>query len=105
MPSFADIFASNAVGNGLLPAIAADADVRALLTMLADGAVEVTVDLGACEIISPAGVFYFTTDSFWREKLLNGWDDVDLTRAHQSEIDTFVATDRATRAWAWRDLG
>ncbi|MFN3294906.1 MAG: 3-isopropylmalate dehydratase small subunit, partial [Gemmobacter sp.] len=51
-PSFGDIFAGNAVGNGLLPARVAPEAAEALLAL---APVALTVDLAACEIRHPGG--------------------------------------------------
>jgi len=100
-PSFGDIFAANAVGNGLLPAAAAEADVELMLRALQEAAAPLCVDLTACRISLGAQAWGFAIDPVWREKLLLVWDDVDLTRSHQTEIDAFVALDRERRGWAW----
>jgi 3-isopropylmalate/(R)-2-methylmalate dehydratase small subunit len=106
-PSFGDIFASNAVGSGLLPAMAAPDDVEAMLRLLRAGAGAgagagvLTVDLAACTILSEGGSWPFAIGPVWREKLLQGWDDVDLTRSHQAEIDAFAGRYSAGNAWAW----
>ena len=36
----------------------------------------------------------------WKKQLLNGWDDVDLTRSYAEDIATFVARDKGGRPWA-----
>jgi len=101
-PSFGDIFASNAVGNGLLPAIVTEAESEAILQMLQAGPPVLTIDLEACVISSDHAAWKFTIDPVWREKLLQGWDDVDLTRSRQGEIDAFVKCYRADNPFAWR---
>jgi 3-isopropylmalate/(R)-2-methylmalate dehydratase small subunit len=100
-PSFGDIFAANAVGNGLLPARAAQADVEAMLSRLQDDATDMTVDLHACRITMHDQSWPFSIDPVWREKLLQGWDDVDLTTSRQGEIDAFLRSYRARVPWAW----
>jgi 3-isopropylmalate/(R)-2-methylmalate dehydratase small subunit len=100
-PSFGDIFAANAVGNGLLPAVAAEQDVESMLRLLQQGSGLVSLDLAACRISLPGLACVFTIDPVWQEKLLQGWDDVDLTLNRQPEIDAFVARDRVQRSWAW----
>jgi 3-isopropylmalate/(R)-2-methylmalate dehydratase small subunit len=100
-PSFGDIFAANAVGNGLLPAVLSEEQVEALLLSLQEHPYPVSVDLAACSISLPGRVWQFAIDPVWREKLLQGWDDVDLTLSRQTDIDAFVAEDRARRGWAW----
>jgi 3-isopropylmalate/(R)-2-methylmalate dehydratase small subunit len=96
-PGFGDIFASNAVKNGLVPATVSEADAEALLT---SEATDITVDLDACEIRAGNIVVSFTIDKVWRTQLLNGWDDIDLTLAEADAIARFVAADRIARPWA-----
>jgi 3-isopropylmalate/(R)-2-methylmalate dehydratase small subunit len=100
-PSFGDIFASNAVGNGLLPAVASEDDVEAMLEFLHTGATRLTVDLTECRISAREHKWGFAIDPVWREKLLNGWDDLDLTRSMQPAIDAFIVKDRSERPWAY----
>ena len=100
-PSFGDIFASNAVKNGLLPAEVSEADAETLLAseVVARGDA-VRVDLVAQTISWGNQVVPFTLDPVWKTQLLNGWDDFDLTLAEQSHIDRFRAQDMAARPWA-----
>lgn len=98
-PSYGDIFASNAVNNGLLPAVVSEEDCEALLAGLQDGADTATVDLEALTIRCANLVVPFTVDPVWRTKLLNGWDDIDLTRSHSEAIAAFAAADRERRPW------
>jgi 3-isopropylmalate/(R)-2-methylmalate dehydratase small subunit len=100
-PSFGDIFASNAVGNGLLPAVVSEADAEAILQTLQVSTPSLMIDLQACRIIAAHVSWPFTIDPVWREKLLQGWDDVDLARSRQAEIDAFVASYRTENAFAW----
>ncbi len=100
-PSFGDIFASNAVKNGLVPARVSEADAEALLGSLAlaeGGAVK--VDLGAQTISIGNLVAPFAIDPVWKTQLLNGWDEIDLTRAERPAIDGFRARDAKARPWA-----
>jgi 3-isopropylmalate/(R)-2-methylmalate dehydratase small subunit len=99
-PSFGDIFASNAVNNGLLPAIVSEKNCEALLNGLRDGALTATVDLEALTIWSANLVLSFTVDPVWRTKLLNGWDDIDLTQSYTAVIANFARADRERRPWA-----
>ena len=99
-PSFGDIFASNAVNNGLVPATVSEADCESLLAALETGQREVSVDLDTCRISVGNHVIAFTVDPVWRTKLLNGWDDIDLTRSHAAAIEAFALADRERRSWA-----
>ena len=104
-PSFGDIFSSNAVNNGLLPARLEEEAVEALLAWLEAGGREVTVDLEALTVTAGEGRWPFAVDPVWRTKLLNGWSDVDLTLSHAAAIEAFAAADRARRPWAWLPEG
>lgn len=98
-PSYGDIFASNAVNNGLLPAIVSNEDCEALLSTLATGESSARVDLEGLRIDCGPLSLAFTVDPVWRTKLLNGWDDIDLTRSHEQAIAAFMQADRARRPW------
>lgn len=98
-PSFGDIFASNAVNNGLLPATVGEDDCESMLAGLQDGEQFATVDLEAQTIRSANLILPFTVDPVWRTKLLNGWDDIDLTRSHAAAISAFAEADRVLRPW------
>jgi 3-isopropylmalate/(R)-2-methylmalate dehydratase small subunit len=90
-PSFGDIFASNAVNNGLLPARVEAADLEAVSG-------EIAVDLQARTLTTDGKVIRFEIDPVWQLKLLNGWDDIDLTAQHQPAITSFAA---ARPVWSW----
>lgn len=98
-PSFGDIFASNAVNNGLLPARADAAAVDALITELGDGAANGVIDLAASTATIGATKLPFDLDPVWREKLMNGWDDIDLTMKHRQEIASFRSVVAAEEPW------
>ena len=97
-PSFGDIFSSNAVNNGLLPGRLGEDDAERLLEVL-QGVHELTVDLHACRVQAGAESWGFTLDPVSRTKLLNGWDDLDLTASHADAIAAFAAADAAARPW------
>ncbi|WP_439498904.1 3-isopropylmalate dehydratase small subunit [Bosea sp. (in: a-proteobacteria)] len=99
-PSFGDIFASNAVNNGLLPARVSEADGESLIAALEEGGRALSVDLENCRIVIGNLAVSFEVDPVWRTKLLNGWDDIDLTLSQAGAIKAFVATDAAARPWA-----
>ncbi len=100
-PSFGDIFAGNAVNNGLLPA-RIDADHAALLAeILGDGTAVIQVDLESRRIAHGDHSLPFTLDEGWRTKLINGWDDIDLTMQHAATIGAYKENRRQTAWWAW----
>jgi 3-isopropylmalate/(R)-2-methylmalate dehydratase small subunit len=90
-PSFADIFRSNAIGNGMLPVVIAEAAVTAILDRAeAGGGYSVTVDLERGEVRDDRGLFErFAIDSASRQRLLEGKDEIDLILHHESDIVAF----------------
>lgn len=99
--SFGDIFAQNAVKNGLLAAVLPESDVIELgAAIAADPELPVTVDLSAQTITRGNRLFSFTIDPVSRNQLLNGWDDIDLTESYRGRITAFKAADRQRRLWA-----
>jgi 3-isopropylmalate/(R)-2-methylmalate dehydratase small subunit len=100
-PSFGDIFAGNAVQNGLLTAIVSDDETAALMAMLTERPDQpVTVDLEQQTIACGDRVLRFTIDPVRRARLLNGWDDIAQTESYRGQIAAFRAADQARRPWA-----
>lgn len=80
-PSFADIFYNNCSKNGILAVTLPDAQIDEIFRRVAarEG-YRLTVDLQTQTVTDDSGLrFEFTIDSFRRECLLNGWDDIGLT--------------------------
>ena len=100
-PSFGDIFSQNAVKNGLLTAVAEEADIEKLAAVVREKPSQpVTVDLERQTVGGNGISFAFTIDPISRNQLLNGWDDVDLTQSYREQIAAFSAKDKALRPWA-----
>jgi 3-isopropylmalate/(R)-2-methylmalate dehydratase small subunit len=51
-------------------------------------------------VLAGDGTFAFQIDPVWRIKLLNGWDDIDITRRYQADIVRWLETDAVRRPWA-----
>jgi 3-isopropylmalate/(R)-2-methylmalate dehydratase small subunit len=99
-PSFGDIFAQNAVKNGLLTAVATEAEIAELAAAIsADPAQTIDVDLDRQTISNGTWNCTFMIDPISRNQLLNGWDDVDLTDSYREQITAFRAKDKAARPW------
>jgi len=99
-PSFGDIFAQNAVKNGLLTAVATEAEIAELAAAIsADPAQTIDVDLEQQTISRGNWNCTFMIDPVSRNQLLNGWDDVDLTDSYREQITAFRAKDKAVRPW------
>jgi 3-isopropylmalate/(R)-2-methylmalate dehydratase small subunit len=99
-PSFGDIFAQNSIKNGLLPAIANAADVTELTAMIERHPdLDVTVDLEAQSVTCGNFTFRFSIAASWRDQLLNGWDEIDLTRSYRQRIDGFRQARQQSEPW------
>ncbi|MCL1479832.1 3-isopropylmalate dehydratase small subunit [Marinobacter sp. M3C] len=98
-PSFGDIFASNAVNNGLLPALVSEQDCEQLLAALAGKLNQIDIDLAAQIITCEELTIPFDINATWKLKLLNGWDDIDLTLAEAPKIATFREKYRKSYPW------
>jgi 3-isopropylmalate/(R)-2-methylmalate dehydratase small subunit len=91
-PSFADIFKSNSFRCGLLPVELPGPSVRTLIDLaLQEPGMEITVDLERRRVAAGDFEASFSIDPFFRESLLNGWDEVALTLRQQSEITRYEA--------------
>jgi 3-isopropylmalate/(R)-2-methylmalate dehydratase small subunit len=100
-PSFGDIFSQNATKNGLLTAVVSEAESGALVAVLTrEPTLAVTVDLEAQSILCGKLRCQFTIDPARRTRLLNGWDDLDVTNSFREEIAAFKAAYREIRPWA-----
>ena len=100
-PSFGDIFAQNAVKNGLLTAVVPEADGAELAAAIAaDPDQPVDVDLERQTISRGNRVYSFVVDPVSRNQLLNGWDDIDLTDSYRDRIAAFRSEDQKRRSWA-----
>ncbi len=99
-PSFGDIFSQNAAKNGLLTALPTKSDCEALIAALdREPTLPVTVDLEATTIVCGNLSIQFGIDAARRMRLLNGWDDIDLTNSFRDRIDSFKASYMAQHPW------
>ena len=87
-PSFADIFTTNCLKNGILPVTLSEADVATLLQRaLTEPDYHATVDLEK-RLVTDALGFHtpFEISDFNRHRLLEGLDDIGLTLKYESQI-------------------
>ena len=91
--SFADIFRSNALKNGLLPVeVPAEELSRLFALSEAEPGFAVTVDLEAQELRLPDGsVIPFTVDGFARRMILDGTDELGYLLNLEPQIDAYEA--------------
>lgn len=100
-PSFGDIFAQNAVKNGLLTAVVAEEAVAKLAELVSAAPDRpISVDLERQTIVCGNQTYDFAIDPVSRNQLINGWDDIDLTDSYRAQVFAFTAADRARRPWA-----
>jgi len=99
-PSFGDIFASNAVNNGLLPARIGEDAADALIRRLDGTTASASIDLAAGTVTVADQTVPFDLTPAWQEKLVNGWDDIDLTQKHAAEMQAFRTRRAAEQPWA-----
>jgi 3-isopropylmalate/(R)-2-methylmalate dehydratase small subunit len=89
-PSFGDIFKSNSFRSGLLPVELPEPQVAELIRLATEEpGMEVTVDLAAQRIGAGGFEMSFAVDPFYRECLLNGWDEIALTLRQEAAIERF----------------
>lgn len=100
-PSFADIFYSNAMKNGIVLITLPQTDVDDLMAQAGNGSnATFTIDLETQEITPPNGrKIHFDIDPFRKECLLNGLDDIGLTLRKSSKIDAFEERRRKETPW------
>ncbi|MFK7824634.1 MAG: 3-isopropylmalate dehydratase small subunit [Oligoflexales bacterium] len=89
-PSFSDIFANNAAKNGLL-LISLDADkVLSIEKKVNDFSKTLGIDLVNQKIqITNGEEYQFQIDTFSKERLLKGMDDLDYLVSHMDDIASF----------------
>ncbi len=99
--SFGDIFSANAVNNGLLPATVDERNHGIFRDAINNSNGDCIVDLERCTLTCCEHTIDFTIDEAWRTKLINGWDDIDLTLSHAGAISAFGTSRRQQFSWAW----
>ncbi|MGA9290045.1 MAG: 3-isopropylmalate dehydratase small subunit [Anaerobacillus sp.] len=88
-PSFADIFYNNCVKNGILP-IALDQETVSVLFGKAENGYQLRVNLENQQVSDGEGfVASFDIDPYWKEMLLNGWDEVSRTLSLEDKISLY----------------
>lgn len=99
-PSFADIFTTNCLNNGVLPVVLPAASVRKLMERARKTPYRLTIDLELRTISDSEGFSAtFPMDDFRRHCLLHGLDDIGLTLQHESDIAAYEKKHTQSR-WA-----
>lgn len=91
-PSFADIFHNNCFKNGILPIKLTEAECDEILAKGLDKPYTMEVNLEAQSVTGEDGIVYkFNIDSYYKETLLNGWDEIALTIKYEEQIAAYEA--------------
>ncbi|WP_079526909.1 3-isopropylmalate dehydratase small subunit [Solibacillus isronensis] len=89
-PSFADIFHNNCFKNGILPIKLNEAECDELLEKGLANAQAIEVNLEKQTVTTGYGKTYsFTIDPYYKQMLLNGWDEISLTFQYEEQIAAF----------------
>ncbi len=89
--SFADIFRSNALKNGVLPVVVDPAIHKSLVDLVEEApSAPVTIDLENQKVLLPGGVeASFTVDSFAKTCLVKGMDELDYLAGFLPQVQSF----------------
>jgi 3-isopropylmalate/(R)-2-methylmalate dehydratase small subunit len=98
---FADIFYNNCFNNGILPITLSAEEVEELFQEVdAEPGLRLRVDLTEQTVTAPGGrTFKFEIDSFKRESLLQGLDNIGLTLSHSDAIDQYEQHRQTEAPW------
>ena len=87
--SFADIFYNNCFKNGILPIKLEGIEINKILSQVKKGDYNFSINLKDQKISNKNITISFEIDSYKKECLLNGWDEIDLTLKEKNLISEF----------------
>ena len=96
--SFADIFYSNCFKNGILPIILEEEKIKEL-SEYAKRKEEILIDLNDEKIIYGNNEIKFKIDSFKKNCLLNGLDDIAMTLKQSEKISSYENKNKENKPW------
>ncbi|MER2154961.1 MAG: 3-isopropylmalate dehydratase small subunit [Solibacillus sp.] len=89
-PSFADIFHNNCFKNGILPIKLTESECDELLEKGLAEAQAIEVNLEQQTVTTGYGKTYsFEIDPYYKQMLLNGWDEISLTFQYEEQIAAY----------------
>jgi len=97
-PSFADIFYNNCFKNGMLPIILNEKKIEALI-QYSERKHSIEINLTEQEIIFGNKRIKFEIDSFNKNCLLNGLDDIAMSLEHSDKISSYEDKNKKNRPW------
>jgi 3-isopropylmalate/(R)-2-methylmalate dehydratase small subunit len=100
--SFAEIFRGNCFKNGILTVTLDKQSIDAIFNGISlDANLTATVDLEKLAVTTAHGEFGFSIENTARAKLLNGWDDIQLTLSKADYIKDFEKRRRQSLPWLY----
>ncbi|MEC3882381.1 3-isopropylmalate dehydratase small subunit [Halobacillus sp. HZG1] len=96
-PSFADIFYNNCFKNGILPIQLPKPVVDQLMEKATKEKYEVKVDLEEQTIDDGDLEVSFDIQSYHKEMLLNGWDEIAVTLTYEDKIDQYEKQNKGVK--------
>ena len=100
--SFADIFYNNCFKNGILPIVLIEKEIDTLLKDIKghDKKYQLTIDLKNQCITKPDDKkIYFEIESFRKDALLEGKDDIEITLMDKVKIESFEQNHKKEQPW------
>lgn len=89
-PRFADIFYGNTAKNGVLAALMPMESIELLWKLLEEEpGLSITVNLDERTVTCADVTLPFEVDDYVRWRLMNGYDDIDLTLQHEDDIEAY----------------
>lgn len=89
-PSFADIFHNNCFKNGILPIQLSEAECDELLEKGMEKPLNLEVNLEEQTVSTEdEKVYSFEIDQYYKQMLLNGWDEISLTFQYEDQIKQY----------------
>ncbi|MEP6675885.1 MAG: 3-isopropylmalate dehydratase small subunit [Ferruginibacter sp.] len=89
---FADIFKNNALNNGLLPVTVSDEFLQKIFQQGNESTLTVNLEQQKIIIDATGDAELFPINSYKKECLLNGYDDIDFLLSLKKEIEVFETT-------------
>ena len=96
--SFADIFYNNCFKNGMLPIILNEKEIEELV-QYSERKENIEINLSNQEIIFGNKRIQFKIDSFKKECLINGLDDIDMSLEKSEEISSYEKKIKIKKPW------
>lgn len=92
-PSYADIFYNNCLKNGILPIKLQENEVAMLMENALKQNYQLSINLET-QTITDNDSFQtiFAIDPYWKQMLMNGWDEISLTLKYEQQITKYETT-------------